>query len=273
MIPHPPARRVAGDARFWDRSVAVVLWIGGAGVLSAMAVSLAWLGFHALFDAGIAVPGRIAGWMGGSIFLGMGGALLAFPLAIAGALWTDPVRTGPLVRLCSALPLSVPAFLVAMRFAPWLESLVGVPTRHPGWAVFALAWGGIAPQWLGFSRALALPGLGRWREAALALGIPERGILTGIALPAARRGILAGWMRSFARNCGETMVILLVAGGTIGGRWTAGEALVIELPKAELGGSLWLDLLRAALLLGTWTVLLQLGAALLDRSQSRAAVQ
>lgn len=147
----------------------------------------------------------------------------------------------------------------------------GLSVDHPFWAVIALAWGSVAPQWVRFSRALALPGLPTWREAAAALGIPDHKILSGIAFPAARRGILAGWLRSLARGSGETMVVLLVAGGQQHGpAWTGGVALVREFPVAVVGGGLWLDLLRVALLLGAWTVVLHLVAARLDRNQNRS---
>lgn len=271
MSSFPAGRQVPAGVGLLDRLVGIVLWLGGAGVLSVLALSLGWLAFHAFFEAGVGRPGRIASWLAGSIGIGMAGALLSFPLAIAGATWTDPVRTGPVVRMCASLPLSIPAFLVCMEIGPWMESFLEIPARHPLWAVLALGCGGVAPQWLRFSRALALPGLARWREAALALGVPDQRVLSGIAFPAARRGIFAGWLRSLARGSGETMVVLLVAGHQADADWTAGAAMVTRMPHSLGDGGLWADLLRVAILLGAWTVLLHVSAAWLDRSQTRAA--
>ncbi|MBK8804114.1 MAG: ABC transporter permease subunit [Fibrobacteres bacterium] len=248
-----------------------VLWLGGAGVLSILMLALVWLAFRALWGVGETDLVKVGSWLGGSIVIALAGALITFPFALAGAVWTDPAKTASIVRVCAALPLSVPAFLVAMLLAGLVHRSCGFSVNHPGWAVGALAWGQIAPQWIRFSRALALPGLGSWREGALALGAPEHRILSSIAFPAARRGIFAGWLRSLARGSGETMVILLIAGRAGADQWTAGAALVRELPRVMVGGDPWLDLLRVAFLLGAWTVLLHLVAAVLDRSQSRVA--
>ncbi|MBK9575949.1 MAG: ABC transporter permease [Fibrobacterota bacterium] len=272
MRSHLPNRRVPSRVRFGDRLVGVLLSLGGAGVLSILALSLLWLAWRALRAGdGPADFVRIGSWMAGSVSIALAGALLSFPLALAGAVWTDPGKSAWVVRLCAALPLSIPAFLVAMLLAKLANGAFGWPVEHRLWAIVALGWGGIAPQWIRFSRALALPGLGHWREGALALGIPDHRILSSIAFPAARRGIFAGWLRSLARGSGETMVILLVAGHTSGEAWTAGAAVVRELPHAVAGGGLWLDLLRVAFLLGAWTVLLHLIAARLDQSQSRVS--
>lgn len=247
-----------------------VLWVGGAGVLVGLSSALSWLAWRAFLGAGQTDFWRVGAWVAGSLGIGIGGTILSFPVALAGALWTNSSKTLSVIRLCAVLPLSIPAFLASMVVAGIVHRQIGFPENHPLWAVFALAWGSLAPQWVRFSRALALPGLPTWREAASALGVPEHLILSGIALPAARRGILAGWLRSLARGSGETMVVLLVAGRHAGAAWTGGAALVREFPLAQVGSGLWLDLLRVAFLLGAWTVGLHLVAAQLDRNQSRS---
>ena len=188
--------------------------------------------------------------------------LLALAPALAGAVLARGVRLGSWLRATSALPFSVPAFVLLHMILPWASQAWNIPAQHPVWAVVALGWGMALPLWLSLSDALERDGTGGWMDAAHALGSRGRQILFLLSLPAARLGMVAAFLRAMARASGETMAILLVSGdyssawGGADGAASVGAALVMDLPEAVAGGGLWRDLMRAALLLSLWAVAL-----------------
>lgn len=54
-----------------------------------------------------------------------------------------------------------------------------------------------------------------WLNAALALGMTRKGQVLGVALPAAKNGIISGVLLAVARALGETMAVLMVAGNVV----------------------------------------------------------
>ncbi len=54
-----------------------------------------------------------------------------------------------------------------------------------------------------------------WLHAANALGMSTTGKVLGVALPAARQGIISGVLLAIARALGETMAVLMVAGNVV----------------------------------------------------------
>ncbi len=56
---------------------------------------------------------------------------------------------------------------------------------------------------------------GSLMRGAAALGLTRRGVVLGVAVPAARAGILGGFLLAAARALGETMAVLMVAGNVV----------------------------------------------------------
>jgi phosphate transport system permease protein len=54
-----------------------------------------------------------------------------------------------------------------------------------------------------------------WLQGAAALGLTRKGVIVGVAVPAARGGILGGILLAAARALGETMAVLMVAGNVV----------------------------------------------------------
>jgi phosphate transport system permease protein len=52
-------------------------------------------------------------------------------------------------------------------------------------------------------------------RGAAALGMTHKGQILGVALPAARVGIIGGILLSLARALGETMAVVMVAGNVV----------------------------------------------------------
>ena len=254
-------RRVPASARVVDAGVSLVLRGGGWVAPVLLLGSAGWLASRALQGDG-EDGWRVLSWFAGSALLGTAGILLAFPVALAGALSARGIRFGGLARVVSALPLSVPAFAILRMVGPAASQAWGVPAQHPAWAVLALAWGLAVPLWISFSDALERQMSREWVDGALALGSRPHRILWNLALPVAIPSMGAALLRAVARASGETMAVLLVSGnyasgwGGADGASSVGVALALDLPEAAGRGGLWVDLLRGALLLSAWTMAL-----------------
>ncbi|GAB1265517.1 phosphate ABC transporter permease subunit PstC [Aurantivibrio infirmus] len=55
----------------------------------------------------------------------------------------------------------------------------------------------------------------QWLQGASALGMTRKGIIIGVAIPAARKSIFSGILLALARALGETMAVLMVAGNVV----------------------------------------------------------
>ncbi|MGB0871602.1 MAG: phosphate ABC transporter permease subunit PstC [Solirubrobacterales bacterium] len=164
-----------------------------------------------------------------------------------------PLITGTLVTTFWALIVCIPFGLGAATYLseyasprtrgflkPVLEVLAGIPTVVYGF--FALTfvtpliqdiwpWGNGPGVFNAFSAGIVmgvmiLPTIaslsedamaavpGGLREGALALGSNKAQVSTRVVLPAALSGIVAGFVLGVSRAVGETMIVLVAAGGT-----------------------------------------------------------
>lgn len=160
-----------------------------------------------------------------------------------------PMVTGTLYASCGALLLAIPlgiasalfmAFYASFRMAilyRWLiELLAGIPSVVFGfWGLTTLV--PMINQWqppgasllaaililtlmilptLALTSHAALTAVpGEYLRSAAALGLSRWGMIYGVVLPAARKGIVAGILLAAGRAIGETMAVLMVAGNVV----------------------------------------------------------
>lgn len=249
---------MSASARLADRVAGFVLGVGGSFAPVALASTMGWLLHQAWGGSGDWI--RVAGWLRGSVLLGLFALVAAAPFAIAGALLgRDDEKVRAHLRIAAAVPLAVPAFLFLHWTAPWAGRTLGWPALHPAWAGLALAIGMVPSLWLILSDALARGA--SLAPGAYALGANPSQVLRTLVIPATFPALVAALLRGLSRALGETMAVLLVAGpavslwgGSRDGAATTGAALAQELPRALAGGALWTDLVRAGLLLSVLTV-------------------
>jgi phosphate transport system permease protein len=150
----------------------------------------------------------------------LGAAALAAPLGIAGAIFARFYAPRPLARLyrgAVALMAGVPSVV----FGLWGLTVLVPLLAHwapPGASLLAailiLALMILPTVALTSDAALAaVPDT--WLRGAAALGLPRKGTVLGVALPAARKGIASGVLLAGARALGETMAVLMVAGNVV----------------------------------------------------------
>jgi len=155
-----------------------------------------------------------------TLALGLGALLLALPLGVASAVFVRfyaPVRVVEATRYMLVLLAGIPSVV----FGLWgLTALVPLLAKWqpPGVGLLAavvVLTLMIVPTIAASSEA-ALSALPKsLLDGGAALGLSRRGIVWGIALPAARAGIYSGVILALMRALGETMAVLMVAGNVV----------------------------------------------------------
>lgn len=163
---------------------------------------------------------KLTPMLSATLYSTLGAVLLAAPLGIASALFSRYYAP------------AVPAFL----YRRLIELLAGIPSVVYGfWGLTTLAplVGRLHPPGVSLLTGILvltlmiLPTVALTVDAALAavptaylrgaaaLGLSRWGMISGVALPAARSGIAAGILLAAGRAIGETMAVLMVAGNVV----------------------------------------------------------
>ena len=155
-----------------------------------------------------------------TLYSTLGAVLLATPLGIGSALFSRyyaPTFVAGVYRRLIELLAGIPSVVYGFWGLTTLAPLIG--RLHPpgvslltGILILTLM---ILPTVaLTVDAALAAVPVAYIRGAA-ALGLSRWGLISGVALPAARSGIAAGIMLAAGRAIGETMAVLMVAGNVV----------------------------------------------------------
>jgi phosphate transport system permease protein len=157
----------------------------------------------------------------GSLWLTVGSLVVGVPLGLAVAIFMvelAPARLAammrPAIQLLAGIPSVIYGFIGLTILAPLVRSTLG----GPGLSVLtgAIILGVmILPSVIAISedamRAVPRP----LRDGALALGETHWQVITGIILPTARSGIVAGVILGMGRALGETMAVIMMIGNAL----------------------------------------------------------
>jgi phosphate transport system permease protein len=153
--------------------------------------------------------------------LAAGGAtLIAAPLGVASAVF-ERFYAGVRLQRAARMMFGLLAGMPSVVFGLWgLTVLVPLIARwHPPGASLLAATLILALMILPTVALTASSALAAvepaWLRGADALGLSRRAVILGVALPAARSGVLAGVLLALARAVGETMAVLMVAGNVV----------------------------------------------------------
>jgi len=147
-------------------------------------------------------------------------ALISIPLGVMTAVYLSEVasfRVGeivkPIVELLAALPSVVIGFFGMVLVAPFLQSVFDIPTGLNLFnASLMLAFMSI-PTICSISEDAIHSVPTALREASLALGATQLETIVKVVIPASISGISTAVILGMSRAIGETMVVLMVAGG------------------------------------------------------------
>ncbi len=156
----------------------------------------------------------------GSLAVTVISALLAIPIGLMTAIYLSELASPgmrqiakPMIEMLQALPSVVIGFFGLVVIAPFLQDHLDLPT---GLNLFN------ASLMLAFMAVPTITSLAEdalhdvpmeLREASLALGATRWQTTASVVLPAASSGISTAVILGMSRSIGETMVVLMVAGG------------------------------------------------------------
>ena len=156
----------------------------------------------------------------GSLAVTLISAIISIPLGVMTAVYLAEIASHrlrewvkPLVELLAALPSVVIGFFGMVVVAPFLQNAFGVATGLNLFnAALMLAFMSI-PTICSISEDAIYSVPNNLKEASLALGATHWETIVRVVLPASISGISTAVILGMSRAIGETMVVLMVAGG------------------------------------------------------------
>jgi len=157
----------------------------------------------------------------GSLIVTIGALIFATPLGIMCALYIAEVAPHwlketlkPIIELLAGIPSVVYGLFGALFIAPLIQRTFNLPTGLTAFSAAIVLGIMILPTITSIveDALTAIPK--EYSEAALALGATKWETMTKIILPAASSGITTGIVLGMGRAIGETMAVLMVAGGS-----------------------------------------------------------
>lgn len=147
-------------------------------------------------------------------------AVIAIPLGVMTAIYLAELASKrvaeifkPVVELLAALPSVVIGFFGMVIVAPFLQKILDVPTGLNLFnAALMLAFMSI-PTICSISEDAIYSVPNALREGSLALGATQWETIFRVVIPASISGIATAVILGMSRAIGETMVVLMVAGG------------------------------------------------------------
>lgn len=156
----------------------------------------------------------------GSLFVTFFASLIAVPLGILSAIYISEIAPPlvkeilkPLIELLAGLPSVVLGFFGMVVLAPFLQETFDLPTGlNIASASIVLAIMAV-PTISSISEDALYAVPQEFKEASYALGATKFETILKVIVPAALSGISTAVILGMARAIGETMVVLMVAGG------------------------------------------------------------
>lgn len=157
----------------------------------------------------------------GSVYVTLGALVIAIPLGLGSAVYLAELAspwlkeiTKPLIELLAGIP-SVVYGLFGMAFlAPALRKCFHLDSGLNILSASIILGLMVVPIITSMSEDALNSVSKHLREASLALGANKWETIVRVVIPAARRGIIGSMLLGFGRAIGETMVVLMVAGGS-----------------------------------------------------------
>lgn len=156
-----------------------------------------------------------------SVWVTLGALLVSVPLGLGSALYIHEIASSrekailkPLIEILAGIPSIVFGFYGMVVVAPFIQKLLGLPTGLTAFTA-SLILGIMAIPTISSIAEDALNYVPvSFKEASYAVGANRWQTLTQIVIPAAGSGISTAIILGMSRAIGETMTVLMVAGGS-----------------------------------------------------------
>lgn len=155
-----------------------------------------------------------------SFVVTLGALIVCVPIGLGTALYLHELASNsqraflkPMIEILAGIPSIVYGFFGMVLVGPFLQNALGIPTGLNAFTA-SLVLGIMATPTVASLAEDALGFVPRsFREASLALGANRWQTLTRVVVPAAGSGISTAIILGMSRAVGETMTVLMVAGG------------------------------------------------------------
>lgn len=155
-----------------------------------------------------------------SISVTFGAILICVPLGVGTALFIHELATEkqkiflkPIIELLASIPSIVYGFFGMVIVAPFLQKLLNIPVGLCGFTASLILGIMATPTVCSISEDALSYVPKNFKEGSLALGANRWQTLIKVILPSAASGISTAIILGMSRAFGETMVVLMVAGG------------------------------------------------------------
>ncbi len=215
----------------------------------------------------------------GSVWVTIGALFICVPLGVGSALYLHELASSrqraflkPLIEILAGIPSIVFGFFAMAVLAPFLQDLLHLPIGLCAFTA-SLILGIMAVPTVCSIAEDALSYVPRgFREASFALGASRWQTLTKVVIPAAGSGISTAIILGMSRVIGETMTVLMAAGGAAVIPKTIFEpvrpmtaTIAAEMGEAPMGGAHFHALFAIGLILFLLTFVFNIIAEIISR--------
>ena len=156
----------------------------------------------------------------GSFLVTLGALIISIPLGLGSAIYISEIASArmreilkPIIELLAGIPSIVYGLFGVAFLSPFLIKIFNIPNGLNLFSASIILGIMVIPIISSMSEDALSTVPKNLREASLALGANKWETIIKIVLPAARSGVLTSIILGFGRAVGETMVVLMVAGG------------------------------------------------------------
>lgn len=156
----------------------------------------------------------------GSVVVTTGAACVCIPLGVGSALYihelAGPIQRAilkPVIEILAGIPSIVYGFFGMVIMAPMVQRFFGIPTGLNAFTASLMLGVMATPTVCSIAEDALNMVPSSFKEASLALGANRWQTLVKVIIPAAGSGISTAIILGMSRAVGETMTVLMVAGG------------------------------------------------------------
>lgn len=156
----------------------------------------------------------------GSLVVTTFALIIAIPLSLGAAIYISELASPkikeilkPVIELLAGIPSVVYGFFGMILLSPLVQKVFDLPTGLTAFTASIILGIMVVPTITSLAEDAISAVPGEIREASFALGATKWETITGVVVPASSSGIITAIMLGLGRAVGETMTVLMVAGG------------------------------------------------------------
>ncbi len=214
-----------------------------------------------------------------SVWISAGALLVCVPLGVGSALYINEIAghrqkalLKPLIEVLSGIPSIVFGFFGMVVVAPFLQSVFHIPVGLCAFTASLILGVMAVPTVCSIAEDALSYVPNTYREASFAVGANRWQTLVNVVIPAAGSGISTAVILGMSRVIGETMTVLMVAGGAAQAPSSFFDpvrpltaTIAAEMGETAVGGTHYQALFAIGLVLFLITFVFNIAAEMISR--------